>query len=397
MVWGGIIRAAGAITDRQATHVEAAGYDYPAWYVPLADVIVFGAAIAAAAQRGALIPPQWPLLAALFTVTPMVLIAVVTPNARLIGVVLVIAAVEPLLLLRPVFPDAAPGCLAILTTMMAMAASLRKSLLTLAASALALGIPAALGRLDAAPIYLVLLGGGWVLGHMLQTHMRLLQTQKRLLRSEREAQQLLADRAVPEERRRITREVHDIAGHSLSVTLLHLTGARHTLAQDRDIDEAMEALDDAERIGRQAMADIRRTIGLLGSDAPTPAPKPGPADIDDMISDFVAAGLRVKYETSGPLDSVSEAVALTLFRLTQESLTNVAKHAPASTVTASLRISESRATLSIHNTGSFTPTPDASGNGLRGMRQRVEALGDGRLDTGPCADGWRVRAELPFQ
>lgn len=397
MVWGGVIRAAGAITDRQTAHIGAAGYDYPAWYVPLADVIIFGAAMTAAVQRGAVIPPQWPLLAALLTVTPMVMIAVVTPNARLIGVVVVIAAVEPLLLLRPVFPDAAPGCLAILTTMMAMAASLRKSLLTLAASALALGIPAALGRLDAAPIYLVLLGGGWVLGHMLNTHMRLLQAQKRLLRSEREAQRLLADRAVLEERRRITREVHDIAGHSLSVTLLHLTGARHTLAQDRDIDEAMEALDDAERIGRQAMADIRRAIGLLGSDVPTPTPKPSSADIEDMIGDFVAAGLRVDYETSGPLDSVSDAVALTLFRLTQESLTNVAKHAPESTVTVSLRVTETRAALSIHNTGTFTPTPDTSGNGLRGMRQRVEALGEGHIDTGPCADGWQVHAELPLQ
>ncbi len=93
--------------------------------------------------------------------------------------------------------------------------------------------------------------------------------------------------AAADERRRIAREVHDVIAHSLSVTLLHVTGARRGLQQDRDIDDAVEALEQAEHLGRQAMADIRRTVGLLDGALMSLAPEPGVDDIHCLVDDFV--------------------------------------------------------------------------------------------------------------
>ena len=138
--------------------------------------------------------------------------------------------------------------------------------------------------------------------------------------------------------------MHDVIAHSLSVTLLHVTGARHALQQDRDIDDAVGALSDAERLGRQAMADIRRTVGLLeagrtNGSSPTMTPEPGIADIPELINDFVQAGLPITLRTDGEPDQVSAAVGLALYRITQESLANIAKHAPASKAQVGLVIS----------------------------------------------------------
>jgi signal transduction histidine kinase len=197
--------------------------------------------------------------------------------------------------------------------------------------------------------------------------------------------------------------VHDVIAHSLSVTLLHVTGARHALQQDRDVDDAVDALTEAERLGRQAMADIRRTVGLLESGStngcsPAMAPEPGIADIPELVGDFVSAGLPVTLHADGEPDRVSAAVGLALYRITQESLANIAKHCPASKAQVEVVISPTTAVLSVVNTLPVR-VPDApaarDGRGLPGMRQRVELLG-GVLHAGPCRQGWSVRAEIPL-
>ena len=109
----------------------------------------------------------------------------------------------------------------------------------------------------------------------------LLQYQRRFLYQERENQAIRSGKAADEERRRIAREVHDVIAHSLSITLLHLTAARRALQTDDDPTEAVEALVEAERLGRQAMADIRRTVGMLDAGPAQMAPEPGAADIDE--------------------------------------------------------------------------------------------------------------------
>lgn len=246
-------------------------------------------------------------------------------------------------------------------------------------------------RLEDLPLYLSVLAVGWMSGYLMRTQAQLLVKQQQM-------QADLAKHAVADERRRIAREVHDVIAHSLSVTLLHVTGARHALQQDRDVDDAVTALTDAERLGRLAMADIRRTVGLLDTGPAKIAPEPGIADIRGLVDDCVQAGLQVSLHTEGPTEQVSAAVGLALYRIAQESLANIAKHAPDSKATVRLVISPSVAVLAVVNAMPVTVpagSPSADGRGLAGMRQRVELLG-GILDAGPCRDGWSVRAEIPL-
>jgi signal transduction histidine kinase len=167
---------------------------------------------------------------------------------------------------------------------------------------------------------------------------------------------------------------------------------------ERDVDDAVDALVDAERLGRQAMADIRRTVGLLDGGPTKIAPEPGIDDIPDLIDYFVQAGLQVTLCSEGRQDQVSAAIGLALYRITQESLANVAKHAPSSKVTVRLDVSPSSVALSIVNEMPVAVAAIAAsrdGRGVSGMRERVELLG-GVIDAGPCRNGWSVRAEIPL-
>ncbi len=243
-------------------------------------------------------------------------------------------------------------------------------------------------------LYLGFIAVGWLLGYLMRT-------QRLLLAEQIAAQEMLAEHAAADERRRIAREVHDVIAHSLSITLLHVTGARRALQQDRDVDDAVEALEQAERLGRQAMADIRRTVGLLDNwptkTAPT-TPEPGIDDIAALVEGFQRAGLAVGLCVEGPTDHVSAAVGLALYRITQESLANIAKHAPESKAGVVLDVSTVSARLAITNLlpAAVMAAPSPEGRGLRGMRQRVELLG-GAIDVGPTRDGWSVCAEIPLQ
>ncbi|MDT5136998.1 MAG: hypothetical protein QOD58_1260 [Mycobacterium sp.] len=266
-------------------------------------------------------------------------------------------------------------------------------------SAIALLIAAsALHRLDVGALYVGFVAAGWLIGYLMNT-------QRKLLAQQILAQEALAEHAAADERRRIAREVHDVIAHSLSITLLHLTGARRALQQDRDVDDAVEALEQAERLGRQAMADIRRTVGLLDSGpmkGALTAPEPGIDDISALVADFEKAGLAVTLRLDGSTRNVSAAVGLALYRITQESLTNIAKHAPDTRSTVVLDISAQSARLAVDNqlpaaVAAVESSEGLSeGRGLRGMRQRVELLG-GAIDIGPRRQGWSVNAEIPLE
>ncbi|WP_375487744.1 sensor histidine kinase [uncultured Mycobacterium sp.] len=291
----------------------------------------------------------------------------------------------------PVASDFAPlllvmmvGCVAALAGVMWAALSFGSAVALLVAASTA-------HRLDGLALYLSFVAIGWLSGYLMRI-------QAELLVKQQEMQADLAAHAAADERRRIAREVHDVIAHSLSVTMLHVTGARHALQRDRDVDDAVTALVDAERLGRQAMADIRRTVGLLDTGPTKMVPEPGIADIRDLVDDFVQAGLQVSLQTEGPTEQVSAAVGLALYRITQESLANIAKHAPDSNASVRLVISPSTAVLAVVNelpVAVPAGSPSADGRGLAGMRQRVELLG-GILDAGPCSDGWSVRAEIPL-
>jgi signal transduction histidine kinase len=291
----------------------------------------------------------------------------------------------------PIHADFAPALSVLMVLAITALTSVAGGLATAASAAALLLTASALHRLDAVALYVGFVAAGWLLGYLMRT-------QRLLLAEQIRAQQALAEHAAADERRRIAREVHDVIAHSLSVTLLHVTGARRVLQQDRDVDDAIDALEQAERLGRQAMADIRRTVGLLDDSPMKTTPEPGIDDIAVLVGDFERAGLDVTLRSEGLAQRVSPAVGLALYRIAQESLANIAKHAPDSKSAVALSISTTSARLAVSNKlpASVAATQSAEGRGMRGMRQRIELLG-GAIDVGPTADGWSVRTEIPLQ
>jgi signal transduction histidine kinase len=202
----------------------------------------------------------------------------------------------------------------------------------------------------------------------------------------------LAARAAADERRRIAREVHDVIAHSMTVTMLHVTAARMAV-QRGDVDGAAEALEEAERAGRTSLADIRTTVGLLRDDGGGVEPvAPTGADVHDLIARYRNAGLDIEAAVDIRLASVPPATGLAVYRIVQEALANVAKHVPGAPATVLVEVAGTSVQVHVVNDG--PEVPDSGGHGLRGMRERVEALG-GRFEAGPTPTGWRVWAALP--
>jgi len=206
------------------------------------------------------------------------------------------------------------------------------------------------------------------------------------------AQHQLAERSRAEERSRIAGEVHDVIGHALTVSLLHISGAR--LALDEDPDEARRALEEAERLTRSSLDEVRATVGLMRTDAPGEmAPLPVAADIGELVESFRSAGAEVELTVSGNLDALGPTRGLAAYRIVQEALTNATRHAPGEAVRVAITVEGGTATVAVRNGGPVDPAaPD--GTGLRGMRDRAEGVG-GRLRAGADPRGWLVEAVLP--
>jgi signal transduction histidine kinase len=362
-------------------------------FLIITDVMVILGGVTAVVQRPAADLPV-SLAAFAITVTPMLVFFFFNMKLSPTVTFLAWSAATAVMLFAtstPIRADFAPSLLVVMVGAVVILASPVGGLLaTVSASALLLAA-SALHRLDAVVLYLGFVAGGWLIGYLMRT-------QRLLLAQQIRAQQALAEHAAADERRRIAREIHDVIAHSLSVTLLHVTGARRALQQDRDVDDAVEALEEAERLGRQAMADIRRTVGLLDSGPMKIAPEPGIDDIAVLVADFERAGLDVALRIDGPTRRVSGAVGLAMYRIAQESLANIAKHAPDSKSTVALSISPTSARLAVSNRlpAAVAAAQSSEGRGVRGMRQRIELLG-GAIDVGPTDDEWSVRADIPLQ
>lgn len=388
-----------ALRDRTIAAVRARldnpPVDYPPSVILAADAAMLSIAVAAGFQRHAYLPTALPVIAvglllgslALFTFTA------VEPTPITLGLPALIATA--VLLAQPVEGDFAPFILVVAVGEVAAVTQRRVSVPSaLVALALLIGFDLA-GNLEwidtglaGLPMYCVGVLLGWMCGEMLRN-------QRRFLYQERAYQAIRSAQAADEERRRIAREVHDVIAHSLSITLLHLTAARRALQTDEDVTEATEALVDAERLGRQAMADIRRTVGLLDTRPASPAPEPGVGEIADLVADFVRAGLDLSFRTEGDPEAVSAAAGLGLYRIGQESLANVAKHAPGATGSVRLAVGAAHATLTVRNSLPPGRAGDPDGMGVSGMRRRAELLG-GELSAGAGDGHWTVRARVPL-
>ena len=233
--------------------------------------------------------------------------------------------------------------------------------------------------------------GAWIAGTLFSGVACILaRRQQQLLEQLREAQAGLAARAAAEERNRIAHDLHDVIGHALTVSLLHITSARLALAEDPA--EAGDALAEAERLAQRSLADVRAVVGLM-KDPSAPAPLPGVEHLDDLVASFRRAGSRVDYEVVGELAGLTATEGLTVYRILQEALTNVARHAPGAAVDVRVEVGADGTRVQVDSDGPpGRPSPD--GAGVTGMRERAEAMG-GRLDAGPWGEGWRVEVLLP--
>lgn len=212
----------------------------------------------------------------------------------------------------------------------------------------------------------------------------------------RETEQQLAADAARDERRRLAREVHDVIAHSMTITLLHLQGAR--LACQDEPENVEMLLEQAERLGRASLDDLRRTVRLL-SDATDPSldvPVEFGDDLRRLVDSFTSGGTDIALHTSGDLD-LPPVVAQGLFRILQESLTNAVRHAPDTPVEVSVEVGERRIELRVSNGLPAAPvrqSPPGAGHGLPGVLERAAMLG-GRVEAGPTKTGWIVRGWVP--
>jgi signal transduction histidine kinase len=234
----------------------------------------------------------------------------------------------------------------------------------------------------------------WMMGLLLSaTGGTIVGQQRRLVTTMREAQVTLAAAAAADERHRIAGEVHDLVGHSFSVVLLHLAGARHLMGTDPQ--RAEDALRLAEEVGRQSMNDLRASLALLRSGDRSDAPVDGLEGLPRLVDGMRQAGLDVSYSSRGDLDRVDAAVGVVLHGIAREALTNAAKHAADGPVSCELVVDD-RAVLRVANLvepASTTSHRPPTGQGLTGMRERIQAIG-GSFDVHRTPTTWTVEAEV---
>jgi signal transduction histidine kinase len=199
------------------------------------------------------------------------------------------------------------------------------------------------------------------------------------------------------ERARIARELHDVIAHSVSVMVIQAGGAR--LIMDGQPERAQESLRSVERAGREALAEMRRLLGVLGDGDPRAlAPQPGLGDIGPLLVDARASGIAADLQVHGEPAPLSPALDLCAYRIVQEALTNAIKHAAPARASVAIHWRDGELELDVSDKGSRHHVAGGAGggHGIPGMRERV-ALHRGTLQTGVRPDGgFTVRARLPL-
>jgi signal transduction histidine kinase len=202
-------------------------------------------------------------------------------------------------------------------------------------------------------------------------------------------------RRLGEERLRIARDVHDVVAHALVAINVQAGVAAHLI--DRDGEQARSALREIKAASGDALTDLRAALGVLRDDDAPVGPATGLRDLDDLATALRAAGVRVDVHV-GDVSGVPAGVEAAAYRIVQEALTNVLRHANATAARVSVSREDDALRVEVVDDGvglGAADASDGSGNGVRGMRERAAAL-SGTLDSGPAENGgWRVRARLP--
>jgi signal transduction histidine kinase len=203
--------------------------------------------------------------------------------------------------------------------------------------------------------------------------------------------------AVAEERSAIARELHDIVAHAMSVMVLQVGAVRHRLPQTDT--ENRQALGRVEQAGRTALAEMRRLLGAMRSNADGVAlgPQPGLDSLDALLADLRGAGLPVQLQLEGDPLPLPRAIDLSAYRIVQEALTNTLKHAHASQADVTVRYAPHHVELEVRDDGGGAMSNGGAGHGLVGIRERVKIYG-GQMTAGPATDGgFLLTARLPIE
>jgi signal transduction histidine kinase len=267
----------------------------------------------------------------------------------------------------------------------------RQSWAAAAITALGLfGLYVGLGRPDFVPFLATLFAATWILGTLART--------RRLyvagLERDRNAQTRLA---VARRRSRIARDLHDVVAHLVSVVHVQTRAARGALVTDpQAADQALAAV---EQTAGEALSEMRRMLGALreDDDLPARAPQPRLEDVRALVDRFRRAGLPVRLVQSGTPRPLPAAIALSAYRIVQEGLTNVLKHAAAPRdVVVGLEWRPAALQVSVVDDGRASPPDFEEGRGLTGMRERVALLGGSMTASPAAAGGFRVHATIPL-
>lgn len=202
--------------------------------------------------------------------------------------------------------------------------------------------------------------------------------------------------AVAEERSRITRELHDVVAHSMSVMVLQVGAVRHRLPDS--LPEDREALRAVELTGRSALTEMRRLLGVIhdGGGGVEFAPQPGLDRLDTLAEEVGRAGLEVRVHREGGPASIPRAIDLSAYRIVQEGLTNCLKHAGATRADVTVRQAEDELQIEVVDDGVGPTATDGRGRGIMGIGERVKIYG-GEMATGPGpGGGFRLNVRLPI-
>jgi signal transduction histidine kinase len=251
-------------------------------------------------------------------------------------------------------------------------------------------------------LFASLVAGAWYLGVFARRWQTLAAENAQRARELEAARHELARHAVATERLRIARELHDVVAHSMSVIAMHAGAAR--LAVGTDPTSERKALDVIESSSRETLGEMRRLVTVLrdeNADAAVRSPMPGLTELPTLVASVAAGGLTVDVRTEGDLEAVPSGVSLAAYRVIQEALTNVVRHAGHTSAHVLVQAGKDNVVVRIENAapsgGAWHRVPSAGGrHGTVGMRERVELYG-GTLGVGPSADGgWSVEASLPY-
>jgi len=259
-----------------------------------------------------------------------------------------------------------------------------------------LWLPAALGNTGAPTVLGALAIGAWMLV-LLAVAEGVRGRRDRMIEARRARQQEARSRA-DEERLRIARELHDVLAHNISMINVQSGVALHLI--DEQPEQARTALAAINEASADALREVRSALSVLrgSSEQPPRSPTAGLDGVDELVSRTNGAGLSVSLDIRGERRPLPASVDLAAFRIAQESLTNVVRHAEATTASVEITYGDDELTVQIDDDGrgdGASPSP-GSGSGIAGMRERAAALG-GQLEAGPLPDkGFRVHARLPL-